>query len=328
MLSCLAIAVGTSLIVGVSEGHRYATSLIEDYNNREQQMLSTIIELRSDLDKTKELQSQNERYIEDLTDETVEATRRATEAERSASNAQADAMRAMNDANFAREDAETAKDDAASAKIEASKKDSGSVDIKPVVDFWGKFTTEIICLYDGYTSSGSGFLSTIKDSTGEVNVIMTNKHVIDGIGVDTPTMCRSMNDDHLVVINRPVIRRSYTEDYALIYIDNPEDFPYKKVIRPQTDSCRPNYGDEILILGYPAIGSTQKLTVTKGIVSSAEDSYIVTDAKMDEGNSGGVAVLVTKDGNHCYVGIPTLAKIGVAESLGRVLYFPYAYQSL
>ena len=44
--------------------------------------------------------------------------------------------------------------------------------------------------------------------------------------------------------------------------------------------------------------------------------YIVTDAKIDHGNSGGAAILIKDD---CYLGIPSAAVVGSIESYGRIL---------
>jgi S1-C subfamily serine protease len=76
-------------------------------------------------------------------------------------------------------------------------------------------------------------------------------------------------------------------------------------------------GDHITILGYPGIGG-DTLTVTDGIVSGFEfrsgARYIKTSAKIDRGNSGGIAI---KDSG-CVVGIPTYVQAQI-ESLGRIL---------
>ncbi|MCG2690412.1 hypothetical protein L6252_04030 [Candidatus Parcubacteria bacterium] len=78
----------------------------------------------------------------------------------------------------------------------------------------------------------------------------------------------------------------------------------------------PDSGDEIIILGYPAIGDEYDVTVTRGIISGTDDGYYITDAKIDHGNSGGAAILLK---NNCLFGIPTAAVTGEIESLGRIL---------
>ena len=76
-------------------------------------------------------------------------------------------------------------------------------------------------------------------------------------------------------------------------------------------------GDHISVLGYPGIGG-DSLTVTDGIISGFEfrsgERYIKTSAKIDQGNSGGIAIM----DSGCIVGIPTYVKTQI-ESLGRIL---------
>lgn len=76
-------------------------------------------------------------------------------------------------------------------------------------------------------------------------------------------------------------------------------------------------GDHVSVLGYPSIGG-ESLTVTDGIVSGFElrsgERYVKTSAKIDQGNSGGIAIM----DSGCVVGIPTYVKTQI-ESLGRIL---------
>src|SRR3989344_3080430 len=86
-------------------------------------------------------------------------------------------------------------------------------------------------------------------------------------------------------------------------------------------------GEEIVILGYPAIGGDSilpgvpnfRLIATEGIISntvSSFDNYFVSSAKIEQGNSGGGAFL--KSGN-CLAGMPTYVQVGAIESLGRLI---------
>ncbi|MDP3953242.1 MAG: serine protease [bacterium] len=86
----------------------------------------------------------------------------------------------------------------------------------------------------------------------------------------------------------------------------------------QTNICQTvEIGDHVSVLGYPKIGG-KSLTVTDGIVSGFEirngERYIKTSAKIDQGNSGGIAI---KDSG-CVIGIPTYVQTQI-ESLGRIL---------
>lgn len=77
-------------------------------------------------------------------------------------------------------------------------------------------------------------------------------------------------------------------------------------------------GDQLIVLGYPGVGGST-LTVTEGIVSGFEYDfgvrYIKTSAKIDHGNSGGLALL----SSGCLLGIPTAASQGELESIGLIL---------
>lgn len=85
-----------------------------------------------------------------------------------------------------------------------------------------------------------------------------------------------------------------------------------------------NVGNPILILGYPVYGSQANFldlkpiepTITDGIISGKDGVYYTTSAKIDHGNSGGLAIDETND---CYFGIPTWNESGSFESLGRIL---------
>ncbi len=92
--------------------------------------------------------------------------------------------------------------------------------------------------------------------------------------------------------------------------------------------CESNeIGDQVSILGYPAIGG-ETLTVTEGIISGFEfqgkTRFIKSSAKLDHGNSGGVAV---KDSG-CIVGIPTFVQRGQLESMGRILDLNHLYNDI
>lgn len=77
-------------------------------------------------------------------------------------------------------------------------------------------------------------------------------------------------------------------------------------------------GDHLSVLGYPAIGG-ETLTVTDGIISGfdTEDGFqfITTSAKIDHGNSGGIAI----EDSGCVLGIPTYIEADSTGSIGRIL---------
>lgn len=80
----------------------------------------------------------------------------------------------------------------------------------------------------------------------------------------------------------------------------------------------PEIGEKLFVLGYPAIGGAG-ITITEGILSGFDgelNELIKTSAKIDQGNSGGIAV-AAQDG--CLIGIPTLSVSGELESMARII---------
>lgn len=79
-------------------------------------------------------------------------------------------------------------------------------------------------------------------------------------------------------------------------------------------------GSKVVIIGFPYTGASFIPTITEGIISSFENigdtRYYVTSAKIEHGNSGGIAVT---ENYRCTVGIPTSVSVGTSESLGRIL---------
>ena len=64
------------------------------------------------------------------------------------------------------------------------------------------------------------------------------------------------------------------------------------------------------------VGTVLALGVAHGIVAGYDGNYFITSAKVEQGNSGGTAILV-KD--NCLLGIPTFAQVGKIEALARIL---------
>lgn len=179
--------------------------------------------------------------------------------------------------------------------------------------------------------SGSGYIFGSDVEKGDV-IILTNNHVIDvpihnlygepmGISA-TPTSCdiKVPGDSQFVTVYNAdgPFSGSKKEDFGLISIKSPT--PYmKEIIQNLWDgNCKnkAELGEKILIIGYPGIGDQNDVTVTDGIVSGYDGNYYITSAKIEHGNSGGVAISLK---NNCYLGIPTFAVSGSIESLARIL---------
>ena len=160
--------------------------------------------------------------------------------------------------------------------------------------------------------------------------VVTNLHVVrfDYEGKSKYSNgCRVklLNDTQTVYVPYEKISAPSTAgaDVALLSISSPTAYMIKNPSEVHNTCRRPednfkggvDIGDKVLVFGYPGIGSQTGITVTEGIISGIDFPYYITSAKIEHGNSGGIAVLVK---NGCNLGIPTNVAGGELESLGRV----------
>lgn len=174
-------------------------------------------------------------------------------------------------------------------------------------------------------SGGSGTIIT------EDGLIITNSHIFTN------------DDDCLVILPEsetgtskemywatPLRLSELSELYDLaflqiydVYVDEDYiaygNYPNKFTHFDDTDLCSEDnvkLGEAVRILGYPNVSGGYSLTITDGIVSSFPgDGLIMTSAKIDSGNSGGLAI----DQSGCRIGIPTAVSQGDYESLGVII---------
>ena len=177
---------------------------------------------------------------------------------------------------------------------------------------------KIYCVYgnDGF-SQGSG---SIAASDG---AIMTNAHVV---GYDANAACLVMytvnvGDAPTPIYYATVRYISETQDFAVLDFSQwHEDYAsYAAPTDLQTipDLCIASnvyIGDRVYVVGYPAAAG-DNITVTDGVISGFEGAYIKTSAKIDHGNSGGMAF----HESGCSLGIPTAVTGGSLESYGFII---------
>ncbi|MEI7765609.1 MAG: serine protease [bacterium] len=198
-------------------------------------------------------------------------------------------------------------------------------DISSVVSEWRDNTAFLICsgvdmYYQPYSQTATAYIHI--NSINEVYAL-TNKHAIsDKYGLLASRCELSINGNNPVVffpsVNSDIINSTASEfDIAVFKIDstNLSLSSLKKGKLCSKNNIKANTGDQIVVIGYPAIGSTKDITATEGIISGYDYPYYVTSAKIEHGNSGGLAILV-KD--NCFLGVPTGAVTGSIESLGRI----------
>jgi len=205
-------------------------------------------------------------------------------------------------------------------------------DLTSIVAQWKPYIAPIECEWQNgagvTTLQSTGTATLVKTSSWNSFRSLTNAHVIvDYETRKTPTSCtltlpqenyslESKDASYFVALDK--------SDLATIEFQQPPQETSSHIEgllaqwNPAAHVCasRASAGEEVVILGYPAIGSRNDITVTRGIISGYEDGYYVTDAKIDRGNSGGAAILIKQN---CLVGIPTAVAVGVVESLGRIL---------
>ena len=183
--------------------------------------------------------------------------------------------------------------------------------LSSIIKSWRPRIAYVFCTWGTIEASGSGLLMK--------NWIATNEHVFRYQG-QRPSSCAISLPDRNVIYYADTTRGSVYGggiDMAGITLDN-QDIYTDTLGSKEVNYCkrRADIGESIVILGYPYTGSTNDITATEGIVSGYDGYYYVTSAKIEHGNSGGVAVLI-KD--NCYLGVPSSAAVGTTESLGRIL---------
>ncbi len=208
--------------------------------------------------------------------------------------------------------------------------------------------------------SGSGFLMGIYDQKLKKTVvaIITNYHVLTGHNgfspADTCTVkigsysyevnglyaketrdvklgirgIENADDSSLSIENSiefidGVPYKTWDPDAGYLIIENPASEIIQLAQEAASCSRKPQIGEEIVVLGFPAIGATKSITATNGIISGVDSRYYVTSAKIEQGNSGGATFWVKES---CYIGIPTFALTGEIESLARILDIGYLFR--
>jgi hypothetical protein len=185
-----------------------------------------------------------------------------------------------------------------------------------IIKQWRPIIVYIECYFLSIDArGGSGMVADLGDGSFGV---FTNAHVVGGNLA--PQSCKVFFPDNAsaTLISTHNNIAGSGQDVAVVDINNPSDY-VKKITAPFANlkfcEKRPELGDEIVILGYPGIGSQTDITATEGIISGFDGDYFITSAKVEHGNSGGAAILV-KD--NCYFGIPSFVAIGTIESMARI----------
>ncbi len=165
---------------------------------------------------------------------------------------------------------------------------STPVDPPSLIDSIAEVDRSLVFISVG-ESSGSGFLY------GTPAMVVTNRHVVDGAGIDGEVTIRALEvaRDGRVRLGRElagVVRFMHpTQDLAVIEISSPLPESCRSIRMPGESSLVAR-GTQVLVHGFPA---TQVPLVSRGIVSGHHHDFAddvplyVLDAASGSGSSGG-----------------------------------------
>jgi len=201
--------------------------------------------------------------------------------------------------------------------------------LSKIISEWRVRTAHVKCTFVNGQGIGSGVFVKFIESGKEIYGVLTNRHVLlDSTGRPATSCSLTFPDFNKQVIGtsqgRNIEISTNGFDFGRIVIPSP-DAELRFLSANETHFCKgnPSFGDELVILGYPYIGSGKDITATDGIVSGFEDNFYITSAKVEQGNSGGTAILVKEN---CLLGIPTYVQLGSLESLARILKIDVLYK--
>lgn len=194
---------------------------------------------------------------------------------------------------------------------------SEDTDISAIVATWSPYVYVLECQFegpDGVDKTSSGSATLVREGIG-INV-MTNKHVVregeeNEIEAEECLLKRFDTDTEYEIRGDAIVLQE-EKDIA----EAPVPEAIFGVLPSKMCTTKASIGDQVLILGYPGIGSKESITATEGIISGFDGDHYITSAKIERGNSGGAAIDVKND---CFLGIPTLVYTGRVESLARIL---------
>ena len=180
---------------------------------------------------------------------------------------------------------------------------------------------KVRCVKGNSVSTGSGTIQALAGGSTQWSVY-TNLHVTDlnwsctvslPTGVDyVPTKTYSAS-----LVGEGSYSYYPDIDFAILRVSNTTE-SFNEFPLPACGVADVQIGNRVTIFGYPGFGGNS-LTVTDGIVSGIEYTaygpVYKTSAKIDSGNSGGLAI---DNNNKCGIGIPTWAVSGTLEGLGYI----------
>ena len=178
---------------------------------------------------------------------------------------------------------------------------------------------KINCYKNGSVSEGSGVIQAPAGGSTQWSVY-TNLHVTGLNSICTVSLPQGADFYPTKTYTASLERfGSYYPDidFAVLKVSNATEF-FSEFPLPVCGVADVKIGDRVTVFGYPNFGG-DSLTVTDGIVSGIEytayGAVYKTSAKIDKGNSGGLAI---DNNSKCGIGIPTWATSGSFEGLGYI----------
>lgn len=147
---------------------------------------------------------------------------------------------------------------------------------KTAEQVWTEISPSLIYVaavgFDGTKAQGSGFIVELEGK----RLILTNRHVVKGaekvmVGTDAEKLL-------------PSASYKIATDLDLAVVECPDTLKAPP-LRLATRTLNP--GAEVIALGFP-LGLSK--VITRGVVSAVEDHYVLFDAPISSGNSGGPVV--------------------------------------
>ncbi|OHA58589.1 MAG: hypothetical protein A2571_02355 [Candidatus Vogelbacteria bacterium RIFOXYD1_FULL_44_32] len=189
-------------------------------------------------------------------------------------------------------------------------------DITRLISEWNPRVVKLECVVEfADKTTKKSTASGVVNVSDAVTKIYTSKHVVEEKGVLAKD-CRVVSSDVTTKFATSNITIDANIDLAYLNFTKILDLPGGVSLPVKKCAQKPILGDQVVILGYPSVGSTNGVTATEGIISGFDKEYYITSAKIERGNSGGAAILVK---NNCLLGLPTLVVAGQIESLARIL---------
>ncbi len=189
-------------------------------------------------------------------------------------------------------------------------------DITKIITEWSGRVVKIECIVDfGDGTNKKSTASGVATTNNGFTEIYTSKHVVEEKGILAKN-CKVKSEDGTIEVVADIVKVDSSKDLAILSFSKSVQLPVTAMTVVKKCVMKPVLGDQLVILGYPSVGSSKGVTATEGIISGSDKDFYITSAKIERGNSGGAAIYVK---SNCLLGLPTLVVAGQVESLARIL---------